>query len=214
MAFLAALAFYVLRSHLLVGLSLGIVVCLLGIVAISLLERRRSSRTGQPPDADGGQRADLPKPIASLPLVERTEYSKTTEEGTVTAWEETRRGQDVTVTPPTVAAKAEVPTPHIDVGITELKIPGPANFSAIHLVQFTTANRSEHHEDTRRRPKALRFLFPMQATVREADLPMDLPCGGGKLIIKRFTDQGFSFEEKETGGDEVRAEVYFSEEPA
>ena len=50
-------------------------------------------------------------PARSDSPFERTEHSVATDQGTTTTWEETRRGQDATVTPETVAAKVHVPQP-------------------------------------------------------------------------------------------------------
>jgi hypothetical protein len=126
---------------------------------------------------------------------------------------------NATIRPSAPHAKAEPPelqddpsrqsgtaSPRGDLGL--LKIPGPTNLAEPRFVQFRTANRAAHHESTGGHPQALRFLFPMTATVRETDLPMELPCDGGTIIIKRFTDSGFAFEEQGTAGVEVRAEVY------
>jgi hypothetical protein len=81
----------------------------LALIALAVLARSRPQRgvkvsgTGLvAPPADTGPRAAL---------VERRQDSKTTEGGTVTVWEETRRGQDVNVTPKTVRAEAAVPDP-------------------------------------------------------------------------------------------------------
>lgn len=104
-------------------------------------------------------------------------------------------------------------TAHMSGSVSLLKIPGPSNLAASRLLQFTTANRAEHHETTGGRPVVLRLLFPVECTIRSEDLPLEVSLGRkkGKWILKRFTDEGVAFEER-SSGVEIRAEVYLAED--
>lgn len=80
------------------------------------------------------------------------------------------------------------------------------------VLGFRTQGRRDGHENTPSRPRALRFTLPMNAegiTVREGNLPAEIPCGAGKLVIKRFADTEVIFDEIGTDGEEVRAEIYY-----
>jgi len=91
--------------------------------------------------------------------------------------------------------------------LTRRYIPGPKHVTATPFVAFTTAGRI-HEARTGKRPQALRFIKPTSRIVRRQDLPAEIPCGAGKLIIKAFTAEGFVVEEENTVGDEVRVEYY------
>jgi len=91
---------------------------------------------------------------------------------------------------------------------------GPENTKDVPLVHFSTLNRVSHEIGLPGEPQTLRFIFPVEQTVRERDLPAEVPVGKGKLIVKRFTKTGFAFEEQNTEGDQVRAEVYYVNEVA
>ncbi len=109
---------------------------------------------------------------------------------------------------------AQNPTHHIavaDAGIEMLVTHSDKNAKDVDFVQFTTRGRaSAKSPNTGRKPRALRFTKPVVQTVREPDLPAEVPVGKGQLIVKRFTEHGFAFEERGTVDDEVVAEVYFN----
>lgn len=89
---------------------------------------------------------------------------------------------------------------------------GPQSKHRMPTVHFKTANAGAHHVPTTGRPRALRFTHPVEKTVGEDSLPVELDCGnGGRLIIKRFTADGFTVEEINTSETEVIAEVYYEE---
>ena len=98
-----------------------------------------------------------------------------------------------------------------DVGIEMLITRASNNRKDLPLVHFTTQGRASAEILTDRKPQTLRFTIPIEQTVRESDLPVEVPIAKGMLIVKRFTDKGFAFEERNTVGDDVRAEIYFSE---
>jgi hypothetical protein len=75
-------------------------------------------------------------------------------------------------------------------------------------LQFTTSGRRSHHESTGGKPCLLQFVKPVPMDVTEIALPVTVPCGDGRLVVKRFSNYGVSFSEEGTVGDEVRAEVY------
>jgi hypothetical protein len=58
------------------------------------------------------------------------------------------------------------------------------------------------------RPSALRFIVPPYPKVTASELPVELPVGQGKLIVKQFTSRGFVVEESRTLGDRVQVEGY------
>lgn len=91
-----------------------------------------------------------------------------------------------------------------------VRIPSPENTKDSFLVLFSTQGRTTAEIATGKKPRALRFVLPTKQTIRESDLPAEVPVGKGRLVIKRFTENGFTFEESETIGDEVRTEVYFN----
>jgi hypothetical protein len=100
--------------------------------------------------------------------------------------------------------------PRLTESIEMLVTRAPGNTKDLDLVHFSTQGRISVEITTGRKPRALRFIIPIEQTVREPDLPAEVPVGKGKLIIKRFTERGFAFEERGTVGDDVRAEIYFN----
>lgn len=93
--------------------------------------------------------------------------------------------------------------------LSSLYLPGPNSSERVEYVQFSTEGRSARVINTIKRPQALRFIKPQELTVRTTDLPAEVTCADGKLIIKWFNDDGFAFEEQKTIGVEVQAEVYY-----
>ena len=91
-----------------------------------------------------------------------------------------------------------------------LVIRAESNARDVPSVQFTTANMQAREVDTGGKLKRLRFTVPAEKIVSVEDLPASVPVGKGRLIIKRFTDKGFSFEEQNTSGEWVIAEVYLT----
>ena len=87
-----------------------------------------------------------------------------------------------------------------------ITMPGIENLTP--SVRFTTEGKLEQNFNLRGRPKALRFVTLGGRIVKEADLPVEIPCGKGKLVIKLFTDTGFSWDEVGTIGDRVQVEFY------
>ena len=90
--------------------------------------------------------------------------------------------------------------------------PGPGNTKDVPFVQFATRGRPVREVKTEGKPEKLRFVVPTEQIVLERDLPVEVPIGKGRLIVKRFTDSGFSFEERNTNGDTVKAEIYYARE--
>lgn len=97
----------------------------------------------------------------------------------------------------------------LDSSINMLVSIGPENTKDVDLADFTTKGRAAVEISTERTPSALRFTTPVERTIRKSDLPAEVPVGSGRLIIKHFTEKGFAFEEQNTTGDQVRAEIYF-----
>lgn len=92
--------------------------------------------------------------------------------------------------------------------LTALKKPGPSS-PEVPVLQFQT----QDDESTRElavggKPQVIRIISPVDETVRERDLPFSFKCGKGKVIIKRFTDQGIAIEEQGTYEDTVKIELY------
>jgi hypothetical protein len=82
------------------------------------------------------------------------------------------------------------------------------NTNEIPCLNFTTLGRGPREIRTNGRPAALRFIAPVERLVRTKDLPVEIPVGSGRLIVKRFSESGFSLEERDTEGDWVKVEVY------
>ena len=79
-------------------------------------------------------------------------------------------------------------------------------------VRFQTQNSGPRHLMTSGKARALRFVEPIEQVVREIDLPVELPIGTGKIVVKRFTEIGITLEEINTGYDVwVHAEVTYAE---
>lgn len=76
---------------------------------------------------------------------------------------------------------------------------------------FVTEGRRNREIDIGGFPRTLRFLEPTDTTIRENDLPSELPCGNGKLAVVRFFDKGFVLDEINTSGDRVRVDFYLAE---
>ena len=87
-------------------------------------------------------------------------------------------------------------------------IPGPNSMARPHFVDFTTEGRDAVAINTGGPIQALRFVRPAGKTIRAADLPAEIQCGSGNLIIKRFNEDSFAIEEQNTVGDQIRVEIY------
>lgn len=74
--------------------------------------------------------------------------------------------------------------------------------------QFETQNKGQRALDMGGRPQALRFRKPVEKIVRPEDLPVELPCGQGKIVVTAFLEKGFVIEEHNTIGDLVVVERY------
>jgi hypothetical protein len=103
-------------------------------------------------------------------------------------------------------------TAHGGASIEMVKILAPKNTIDVPFIQFETQGRPARELSTAGKPEKVRFVVPIEQTVREADLPAEVRIGKGKLIIKRFTENGISFEECRTNGDTIKAEIYYARE--
>ena len=101
-----------------------------------------------------------------------------------------------------------------DSSIEAIMMPGPGNTKAVPFVQFETRGQAARELNIGGKPEKLRFVVPTEQIVSERDLPAEILIGKGKLIIKRFTENGLSFEERKTNGDTVKAEIYYAREQA
>jgi hypothetical protein len=88
--------------------------------------------------------------------------------------------------------------------------PNEGNENLTASVTFTTEGKRGQWSNLRGHPSALRFVTLGGTIVRDIDLPAEIPCGNGKLVIKRFSDNGFYWDEEGTIGDRVRVEFYLS----
>jgi len=95
-----------------------------------------------------------------------------------------------------------------------LYMPGPNSMARPHFVDFTTEGRDAVAINTRGPFQALRFVKPVEKIVHATDLPVEIPGGSGKLIIKRFNNDSFAIEEHDTDGDQVGVEIYPSSAPS
>jgi len=81
---------------------------------------------------------------------------------------------------------------------------------------FRTAGRAGDFHNVGFRPTRLEIQtrqlisrrWGRQHLVRDSDLPVDLPCGPGRLTITAFTENGFVVTERGTAGDEVMVKTY------
>lgn len=76
------------------------------------------------------------------------------------------------------------------------------------IYQFETQGKGQRAFDIGGRPQALRFRKPVDKIVKPEDLPIELPCGQGKIVVIAFLDKGFVVEEQNTIGDLVVVERY------
>ena len=90
------------------------------------------------------------------------------------------------------------------------RIPGPSSPNTPQK-HFKTQGQRGRVVDIGGKPKMLRFLEPNEYIVEEKDLPKEVPCGDGKLLITRFFDKGFVVDETDTVGDFVRVDFYLGE---
>lgn len=131
-------------------------------------------------------------------------------------------GRELVLHPPRLQMSSGLPSsgPHIG-GV----MPAPSGrLSAMHdradrrllpRVEWTTEDGRDYLVRTRERANAIRFVAPHEQTVREADLPVDVPDGGtGRIVVKKFTTDGFTVDEIDSSGVKVVAEVYFDESDA
>jgi hypothetical protein len=75
---------------------------------------------------------------------------------------------------------------------------------------FETMGRRDRSIGTAGKPRALRFIQPVQETVREEDLPKELYFDGGTLVVKKFSDHGVTVDELNTALVRVTAEVFLA----
>ena len=94
-----------------------------------------------------------------------------------------------------------------------LYMPGPNSMARPYFVDFTTEGRDAVAISTGGQFQALRFVKPVEKIVHATDLPAEIQCSSGKLIIKRFNRDSFAIEEQGTTGEEVRVEIYYESPP-
>ncbi len=91
-------------------------------------------------------------------------------------------------------------------------ITSPGSEEKIQKVMFRTESGGEVKIPTNGRPQKLRFLHPHEQIVLENDLPIEIPTGDGRLVVKLFTPTGFLMEEIGTNDVQVEVEVYLKPE--
>ncbi len=79
-------------------------------------------------------------------------------------------------------------------------------------VQFTTEGSPSRFFRTKQKPRTLRFVTHGGQVVNESDLPKEVRCGLGKLVVMKFTSEGFVLDKRDTIGERVRTDVYFATE--
>ena len=93
--------------------------------------------------------------------------------------------------------------------VTIRNIAAPDEPHQTSYIQFTTEGERSRFFLTEHAPRVLRFVTLGGHIVRETDIPKDIPCGLGKLVVTQFTSTGFVLAEQNTIGDRVRVVVYF-----
>jgi hypothetical protein len=89
--------------------------------------------------------------------------------------------------------------------------PGP-NSPTLHQVSYQTDGRRHFaFDDYGRQPKAIRFSQPEDRMLRSGDLPFEMPCGQGKLVVEKFYSKGAVIDEDGTVGDPVAFVAYFDD---
>jgi hypothetical protein len=100
--------------------------------------------------------------------------------------------------------------PAMSDGSIEVRMTPAPDSGRVPYVQFETANRDDREIDAGGRPNKLRFVTPKERLIVESDLPATVRLGWGrKLVVKRFTNKGFTLEEHHTHGVTVKIETYF-----
>jgi hypothetical protein len=127
---------------------------------------------------------------------------------------EVRRGMPATttITPPTDEHPLAISAPRNTVSASWTLIkPGhfpPGDFRNVPIATFVTEGASDRLIGTNGPFKALRFMKPTEKTVHAEDLPATINYQAGYLVVKRFTDKGFTVDENGARGVEIEAEVY------
>ncbi|MGK2966866.1 MAG: hypothetical protein ACSLFM_14860 [Tepidiformaceae bacterium] len=75
-------------------------------------------------------------------------------------------------------------------------------------VTFTTEG-GEAHMPLPRRPISIRVLEPHEEILRAAQLPAEMPTPNGRVVVRRFTEDGIDFDERDVVGVRVTLEVYY-----
>jgi hypothetical protein len=89
----------------------------------------------------------------------------------------------------------------------------PANEARLERVMWKTEEGRDFHHLAGGHPRALRFVKPHEVTVREGNLPFDIPAGdSGRIVVKKFLSDGFTVDEIGSSDVEVEAEVYLKHE--
>jgi hypothetical protein len=131
------------------------------------------------------------------------------------------RSRSVKPEHPQVVVEAEVATGtgtahgaeiHVESDVKAVVTPGPWSPT---LPQASFATKGRRHfafDDFHRQPRAVRFSKPVDRLVTRADLPADLPCGRGRLVVEKFYAEGLVLDEVGTIGDPVAFVAYLEDE--
>jgi hypothetical protein len=96
--------------------------------------------------------------------------------------------------------------------LSHLVIPGPGN-PTLHQVGYQTEGRRHYaHGAFKQRPKAIRFSKPEDRLLRSTDLPFEMSCGSGQIVVEKFYADGVVIDEVGTIGDPVAFVAYFEDE--
>jgi hypothetical protein len=97
-------------------------------------------------------------------------------------------------------------------GLSHLVIPGPGN-PTLHQVGYQTEGRRHYaYGAFKQRPKAIRFSKPEDRLLRSTDLPFEMSCGRGQIVVEKFYADGVVIDEVGTVGDPVAFVAYFENE--
>jgi hypothetical protein len=122
-------------------------------------------------------------------------------------------GPDTKAYPQTATAQGAAHDAAVGItgSIAHRVIPGPGSPTLDQVGYETSGRRHFAYGDFKRRPKAVRFSKPEDRLLRSVDLPYEMPCGTGRLVVEKFYADGIVIDEDGTSGDPVAFVAYFDD---
>lgn len=90
-------------------------------------------------------------------------------------------------------------------------IPGPDSPTLDQVSYQSSGRRHFAYGEFKRRPKAVRFSKPEDRLLRSADLPFEISCSTGRIVVEKFYSDGVVIDEDGTVGDPIAFVAYFDD---